>query len=64
MKDRLLAFVDRLLNEPAMVVALVLAVGNLIGEDLSNIANLAESLLVLVGGVLVRQNVTPVRSLG
>lgn len=65
MFDRILAnpFVNRILNEPALVVAVVLAVANLIGADWSGQANFIESLLVLLGGVLVRQQVTPVRSL-
>lgn len=54
---------NRILNEPAVVVALILAVGNLVGADWTGQANFVESALVLIGGVLVRQQVTPVRSL-
>jgi hypothetical protein len=57
------AIFDRVLNEPALLVAVVLAVGNLVGHDLGDVANLVESLLVVVGGVIIRQQVTPVRSL-
>lgn len=54
-------YVNRLLNEPALVVAVVLAAGNVIGQDLSDVATLVESVLILAGGVLVRSRVTPTR---
>lgn len=54
---------DRVLNEPVLLVALVLALGNLIGEDLSEFASFIESALVLLGGATARHFVSPVRSL-
>lgn len=54
---------DRVANEPALVSAVVLAVANLIGADGSNIAALVETLIVVVAGLAVRAQVTPVRSL-
>lgn len=63
MMELVKALWNRMLSEPALVVALVLAVGNLAGSDWSGQANFIESALVLLGGVLVRQQVTPVRDL-
>lgn len=57
------AFVDRILNEPVLVVAVVLAVGQLFGKDLSSFSGFIESAIVIVGGFIARQFVTPVRSL-
>ena len=54
---------DRVVNEPALVVAVILAVGALIGADLTELASFVESAIVLLAGVVVRSQVTPVRSL-
>lgn len=56
-------FFDRLANEPALVVAAVLAVAALFGKDLSEFAGFIESAVVIVAGFVVRSQVTPVRSL-
>ena len=58
----ILRFVKR---EPAMVVALIVAGLNAIGlaatdEGTTSLQLLVESLVVLVGGGIVRQNVSPV----
>ena len=58
----ILRFVKR---EPAMVVALIVAGLNAIGlaatgEGATSLQLLVESLVVLVGGGIVRQNVSPV----
>jgi hypothetical protein len=57
------AFVDRILNEPVLIVAVVLAVGNLFGQDLSSYDGFIESAIVIVGGFVARSFVSPVRSL-
>jgi hypothetical protein len=54
---------NRILSEPAVVTALILAVANLVAADWSSQAAFVESLLVLVGGVIVRSQVSPVRDL-
>ena len=59
--------VDRILNEPALVVGLVLAVLNLVGVDAetqSKVSTAVESVLVLLGAVVIRSQVSPVRSRG
>ena len=58
----ILRFVKR---EPAMVVALIIAGLNAVGlaateEGATNLQLLVESLVVLAGGGIVRQNVSPV----
>ena len=54
-------------NEPAMVVALVLAGLNLFAtvnaEQAIHIETIVESLILLLAGAVVRQNVTPVAKL-
>lgn len=57
------ALIDRILNEPVLVVAVVLAVGNLFGQDLSSYGGFIESAIVIIGGFVARSLVTPVRSL-
>lgn len=52
-------------REPAVIISVVLAALNLIFSDLTasqeeTIRTIVESVLVLVGGTVVRQNVTPV----
>lgn len=54
---------NRILSEPAVVTAVILAVANLFAKDWTSQAAFAESLLVLVGGLVVRSQVTPVRDL-
>lgn len=56
-------FVQRILNEPALVVAVILAVANLIGADWTGQAEFVESILLLLGGIVIRQQVTPTRTL-
>jgi hypothetical protein len=54
---------NRIANEPALIGGLVLAVGNLIGEDFSGEAAFVESGVALVVAWLIRRKVTPVRKL-
>lgn len=54
---------NRILSEPAVVTAVILAVANLVAADWSSQAAFVESLLVLIGGIVVRQQVSPVRDL-
>lgn len=54
---------NRVANEPALIGAVVLAVTNILGTDGTTLAQLVETLVVLVAGLLVRSQVTPVRSL-
>lgn len=53
---------DRVLNEPVLVTAVILAVGNLIGEDTSGLASSVESAIVVIAGIIARHFVTPVRN--
>ena len=55
--------IDRIANEPALVVAVIMAVGALIGQDLTELASFVESAVVLAAGVVVRQRVVPTRKL-
>lgn len=48
-------------REPVLFTAVILAVGNLIGQDLTEVANLVESLILILAGVFARSQVTPVR---
>lgn len=57
------ALFDRILNEPVLVTAVILAVGNLIGEDFTDVAASVESVIVVVAGIVARHFVTPVRKL-
>lgn len=55
-------------NEPAIVVALLIAVANMVGWSVTGsgeeaLTNVIESLAVLLGGGVVRQSVTPVAKL-
>lgn len=52
--------ISRAAKEPALIVAVVVAVGNLIGQDLSSWGPLIESLVILAAGLLVRSQVSPV----
>ena len=57
-------FIDFLAREPAMAVAVVLAALNLIvdlnAEQALHVTTIIESIIVLLAGGVVRQNVTPV----
>ena len=57
-------FIDFLAREPAMAVAVVLAALNLIvdlnAEQALHVTTIVESIIVLLAGGVVRQNVTPV----
>lgn len=55
---------DRIANEPVLVGSVVIAVANLLGTDGTAVAQLAETLVVIVAGLIARSKVTPVRSLG
>ena len=54
-------------REPAMVVAVILAILNLFttvnAEQAIHIETIIESLILLLAGAVVRQNVTPVAKL-
>lgn len=54
---------DRVANEPVLVTAVILAAGNLIGEDFSGVASSVESAIVVIAGIITRHFVSPVRSL-
>ena len=60
-------FIDFLAREPAMAVAVVLAALNLIvdlnAEQALHVTTIVESIIVLLAGGVVRQNVTPVAKL-
>lgn len=60
-------FIDFLAREPAMAVAVVLAALNvfttLTVEQALHVETIVESILLLVGGGVVRQSVTPVAKL-
>ena len=60
-------FIDFLAREPAMAVAVVLAALNLIvdlnAEQALHVTTIIESIIVLLAGGVVRQNVTPVAKL-
>ena len=57
-------FIEFLAREPAMAVAVVLAALNLIvdlnAEQALHVTTIIESIIVLLAGGVVRQNVTPV----
>jgi hypothetical protein len=55
--------IDRILNEPVLIVSAVLAVAALFGKDLSSYQGFIESAVAIIGGFVARQFVTPVRSL-
>lgn len=57
------ALLERIANEPVLVTAVILAVGNLIGQDLSDLAHSAESVIVVVAAIIARHFVTPTRKL-
>lgn len=52
---------DRVLREPVLVTAVILAVGNLIGQDFGDVANSVESVIVVLAGVVARHFVSPTR---
>ena len=60
-------FIEILAREPAMAVAVVLAALNLIvdlnAEQALHVTTIVESIIVLLAGGVVRQNVTPVAKL-
>ncbi len=60
-------FIDFIRNEPAMVVAVVLAIANVVAdvsaEQALHITTIVETVLLLLGGTVVRQSVTPVAKL-
>lgn len=56
------ALFERILNEPVLVTAVILAVGNLVGEDFADVAASVESAIVVLAGIITRHFVTPVRN--
>jgi hypothetical protein len=54
---------NRIADEPALIGGLVLAVGNLVGSDLTGESAWIESGIALVVSWLIRRKVTPVRKL-
>ena len=61
------AFLNFIRNEPAMVISLVLAGLNMVvtlnADQQLHVSTILESLIVLLGGAVIRQNVTPVAKL-
>lgn len=55
--------VVRIGAEPALLTAVILAVGNLFAQDLSSFVPIIESLVVLGAGLFVRSKVAPVSRL-
>jgi hypothetical protein len=58
--DRIL---ERIANEPVMVTAAIIALGNLFGSDLSNVSEHITWVVTILIGLLVRGQVTPTRKL-
>lgn len=58
------ALLERIKNEPVMVVAVAVAIGNLFGVDVTPFAAGIETAVVLVVGVVLRHFVTPTNKLG
>lgn len=54
---------ERIKNEPVLISAVVLAVGNLFGADLTPFEGFIQTAVVLIVGFITRQFVTPVNSL-
>lgn len=54
---------ERILNEPVLVTAIVVAVGNLFGADLADLSEYITSAVAIVVGWLLRSQVTPTRKL-
>lgn len=55
-------------NEPAVVVSILVAAANIVGmtvtgEGVEALRAIVESLVILIGGGVVRQSVTPVAKL-
>jgi formate-dependent nitrite reductase membrane component NrfD len=63
--QKILEFLAR---EPAMVVAVALAIANMLfttltSEQALQVQTIVESALVLIGGAVIRENVTPTAKL-
>ena len=56
-------FVERVKNEPVLIVSAVLAVAALFGKDLAEYGSFIESAVVVIAGFVSRAFVSPVRSL-
>lgn len=54
---------NRIANEPVLIGALIIALGNLYGADLSETATQVEAILTAVIAFVVRHKVTPMRKL-
>lgn len=54
---------DRVANEPALLVTAVIAVAALFGADLTNYQDILDSVMIIIGGFLIRRQVTPTRKL-
>lgn len=65
MEARMSTILKRAREEPALLVALALAVINLVvgGEQAEHLQRVIESIAVLAGGFVVRSQVTPVSKL-
>lgn len=63
MKAWLQGIVERVRNEPVMVSVLVIAVGNILGADLSEFSTLIETVAIFALGGTARHFVTPTRKL-
>lgn len=59
LKAKAAKLLTRVQREPVLVVAVVISLGNLVGQDLTEYADLIESAVVIAGGVLARHFVTP-----
>lgn len=54
---------NRIANEPVLVTGAILAAGNLVGADLTELASLVESAVVLAATAVARHFVSPVRTI-
>jgi hypothetical protein len=54
---------DRIANEPVLISAAVIAVGNALGHDLTAFEAAIQSVVVVVVGLITRHFVSPTRSL-
>ena len=54
---------ERIKNEPVMITAAAIAIGNLFGVDLTPFSVAIESVVVVVVGLILRHFVSPTRSL-
>lgn len=55
---------ERLKNEPVLVSAVIIAIGNALGHDLTPLEGFIQTGVVLVVGFITRHFVSPTRTLG